>query len=265
MRKALGMLLLFAIGMLQARAADLRMDVSGEIGIDGQGKVFDYVIKTIVTPEVKQLVDSSVRGWQFEPVVNDGKPTFAKANMILTLLARKVDAGYQLHVERVRFTGNREAVSMTPPRYPMGSARAGLMGNVLLALRIDAAGKVLDAVAVQTSLPYRNLSQKKIEAFGRPFEEAAIEAAKKWTFEPANLEWGDAPEATLIMPVDYCLGDCVAPSRDGWRVEPNSVVRPIPWLAADKQQFDAAGLKRGESLALDSQVKLKTDVVGRSL
>lgn len=265
MRKALGMFLLLVLGAFQAQAADLRMDVSGEIGIDGQGKVFDYVIQTVVTPEVKQLIDRSVRGWQFAPVVRDGKPGYAKANMKLTLLAKKVDAGYQLQVERVRFTGHRKPVSMTPPRYPMGSARAGVMGNVLLALRIDAAGKVQDVMAVQTSLPYRNLSQKKIEAFGKPFEQASIEAAKKWAFEPANLEWGDDAETTLIVPVDFTLGDAPSQARDGWHVEPNSVMRPIPWLAADQQRFDATGLKQGEALALDLPVKLKTDVIGRSL
>lgn len=265
MRKLLGALLLLVLGTVQARADDLRMDVSGEIGVDGQGKVFDYVIKTIVTPEVKQLIDRSVRSWQFEPVVHDGKPGYAKANMTLTLLAKKVDAGYQLQVERVRFTGNRGTVSMPPPQYPMESARAGVMGSVLVAVRIDAEGKVLDVAAIQTSLPYRNLSQKKIEMAGKPLEKASIAAAKNWRFEPANLEWGDAAETTLIIPVDFWLGDASGPKRNGWHVEPNSVVRPIPWLAADKQQFDADGLKQGESLALDSPVKLKTEVLGSRL
>lgn len=265
MRKALGVFLLLVLGVFQAQAADLQMDVSGEIGIDGQGKVFDYDIKTIVTPEVRLLIDNAVRSWQFEPVIREGKPGYAKANMKLTLLAKKVDAGYQLQVERVRFYGNRAALSMMPPRYPMESARAGIMGNVLLALRIDAAGKVLDAIAVQTSLPYRNVKSQQIERFGKPFEKASIEAAKKWTFQPANLEWGDDSETTLVIPVDFTLGDAPSQARDGWHVEPNSVMRPIPWLATDQQKFDATGLKQGESLALDSPIKLKTDVIGRSL
>lgn len=263
MRKVLGMLLLLLVlGVFQARADDLRMNVSGEIGIDSQGKVFDYVIKTLVTPEVKQLIDRSVRSWQFEPVVHDGKPGYAKTNMVLTLLAKKVDAGYQLQVERVRFTGSRSAVSMMPPQYPAESVYAHVMGTVLVAVRIDAEGKVSDAMAVQTSLPYRNLSQKKIETLGRPLEKASIAAAKKWRFEAANLERGDTPETTLIIPVDFSLADAPSQVRDGWHVEPNSVVRPIPWLAADKQQFNADGLKQGESLALNSPVKLKTEVIG---
>lgn len=265
MRKALGVFLLLVLGVFQAQAADLRMEVSGEIGIDGQGKVFDYVIKTIVTPELKQLIDRSVRSWQFEPVLHGGKPGYAKADMKLTLLAKKVDAGYQLQVERVRFTGSRGAVAMPPPRYPMESARAGVMGSVLVALRVDAEGKVRDAVAVQTSLPYRNLSQKKIEALGKPFEKASIDAAKKWRFEAADPERGDAAETTLVVPVDFWLDDAPGPVREGWHVEPNSIVRPIPWLAADRQQFDTDGLKQGEALALDSPVKLKTEVAGHSL
>jgi len=265
MRKAMGLFLLLVLGVFQARADDLRMEVSGEVGIDGQGKVFDYVIKTLVTPEVKQLIDKSVRSWQFEPVINDGKPGYAKVNMRLTLLAKKVDAGYQLQVERVRFSGSRGAVSMQPPRYPLESARAGIMGSVLVAIRIDAAGKVLDAIAVQTTLPYRNLKPKQVEKLGKPFEKASVEAAKQWVFDPARLEWGDTPETTLIIPVDYTLGDMPDRVRDGWHVEPDSVVRPIPWLAADKQHFDAEGLKKGESLVLDSPVKLKSKVEGVTL
>ncbi|WDS35424.1 energy transducer TonB [Pseudoxanthomonas sp.] len=262
MSKVLGMLLLLVGLVPLAHAADLQMQVVGEVGIDPDGKVFATDIKTIVTPQVKDLIEKTVRDWQFEPVLVDGKPGHVKANMNLTLLAKKSDGGYQLQVERARFYSARATTRMTPPRYPPEPARAGIGANVLVAVRVDAQGKVIDAVAVETSLPYRNVNAKVARSWGKYFEKATIQAARDWEFAPARVEFGDVADATLIVPVTYRIGEM--PS-DGWQNNSEGERRQIPWLATESQQFDPAGLKQGESLALNQRVKLRTQVEGITL
>lgn len=260
MRGFLLLMLLAAVSPLQAQDRELRLDVSGEIAIDHQGAVYDYRIHTILTPEVRQIVDRSVRRWTFEPVVRDGKPVHAKSGMHLTLMAIPVDAGYQLRIEQVLFVGNRGAEKMAAPQYPREQLRAGLGAAVLVAVRVDAEGNVTDAVAVQSAVT----GARRRDRSSEPFEKASVAAMKQWRFRPADLAAGEPAEATLVVPMVYAVGARPrAPA--GWHDAGTDLSRPIPWLSADKQQFDANGLKEGQTLALDNPVTLTTSVVGTTL
>lgn len=247
---------LFAVAALLSlaapvRAGDVLIDVKGEIGIDPQGNVYAVDVKTVVHPQVAEMVRKSAMQWKFSPIIRNGKAVYAKTNMSLTLAAKKVDAGYQLQVENARFLGpRRQAVSMEPPRYPLDAVRAGIGGNVLIAVRVDAEGKVIDAAMVQYSLPYRNLGDKAAERWGKVFGGASIEAVKRFRYMPANPAEGEEPEATIIVPMDFRLGDTPPQPVAGWHDEGASKRMPIPWLQAQQQSFDATGLRQGESLSL---------------
>lgn len=250
-------LLLPALSLAQDRKP-LQLDVSGEIAIDHQGAVYDYKIHTLLAPEVKKIVEDSVRHWRFEPVLRDGKPVYAKSGIHLTLSALPVETGYRLRIDKVRFVGHRAATKMVPPEYPMDAKRAAIGARILVAVRIDAQGKVLDAVAVQsvvtnTRRPNRSADQ---------FEKASVAAMKQWLFQPANIEAGDSAETTLIVPIEYSVDWRTAGS---WRDSNPGQSRPIPWLPADKQEFDAAGLKSGQSLALDNPLRPKEAIEGKTL
>lgn len=262
MSKLLVLLLLLG-GMIPAVAAEeIKLQVVGEIGIDPEGKVFATDIKTVVMPKVKELIDTTVSRWQFEPVLVDGKPAHVKSGMNLTLAAEKVGEGYQLRIERARFYSARSMLRTIPPRYPTEAARAGVGADVLVAVRVDAAGKVVDAAVVETSLPYRNAGAKTGEKWAKYFEKATLAAVKDWEYAPARIEFGEVDDATLIVPVSYRMGEA---SFNGWQVESGQTRKQIPWLAENAQQFDAAGLRQGESLALNQSVKLKTQVEGTPL
>lgn len=247
-----------------AQDAGLRLSVEGEIGVDPSGAVFDCRIDTELTPTVRELVERSVRQWKFEPVLRDGKATHAKARLHLTLVAREATEGFRLQVEHVRFSGYRDAVSMKPPRYPKQAAINGVGGDVLVAIRIDATGKVIDAVAVQTSWPYKKVAAKAAEKWGALLETASVEAARNWTFEPADGALHEEGDTTLIVPISFRM-NVDRPPREGWHYESAGPTRTIPWLEPSRQAFDASGLKDGESLALDYSMKLKTPVVGSVL
>nr|WP_295379477.1 TonB family protein [Pseudoxanthomonas sp.] len=264
MNRAWGLALCLLAMNALAQDAGLRLPVNGEIGVDPTGAVFDYRIDTELTPAVKALVERSVRQWKFEPVMRDGRATHAKARLHLTLIARQVDEGFRLQVEHVRFSGYRDAISMKPPRYPKQAAINGVGGDVLVAIRVDASGKVTDAVAVQTSWPYKKVAAKAAEKWGPMLETASVEAARNWTFEPADAAPHAEGDTTLIVPISYRM-NVDRPPREGWHYESAGPARTIPWLDPSRQAFDASGLKEGEVLALDYSMKLKTPVIGSSL
>ncbi|MFT4198827.1 MAG: hypothetical protein QM601_13160 [Pseudoxanthomonas sp.] len=264
-RGLLTAMLLLGLGWSAAACADeLRMAVTGEVGIDPQGNVFAVDIQTVVTPAVHDLLEKTVRQWKFEPVVQDGKAVYAKSLMHLDLLAKKVDSGYQLQVDGVRFCASRRALAMQPSSYPREAARARVMADVLVAVRVDAGGQVVDAVATQVAFPQRGIGPSQAASWSKTFAKAAVEAARNWRYAPADVAAGDLADATLIVPVTYRV-DAASASTEGWRNLPNVISTPIPWLPAAAQSFDATGLRQGEALALQSNIALKTPVVGQAL
>lgn len=257
-------LLLALSGALAAQERkELRLDVAGEIGIDPQGAVFDYRIETILPPEMKVLVEKAVRQWTFEPVLREGQPVHAKSKLRLTLAAVPVEKGYQLRVEDIRFFGTRQPLKMVPPRYPMGAMEAGVGADILVAVRIGVDGTVQDAFAAQSRLINAGNSEKRNRKWEKLFEQPTLDAVKDWKFQAADLAAGDAAETTLLVPVSFRM-EGMPSFEHGWREGP-STAKTIPWLPTERQKYDASGLKEGESIALDSPVRMKASVVGTTL
>lgn len=245
--KGLLFLLLALPGLAQAQGKELRMDVAGEIGIDPQGAVSDCKIYTILTPPVEKTIIDSIRRWKFEPVMHAGVPIAAKSRLWLTLSTLPAgDQGYRLRIDKIRFLGNRKPIGdMVPVRYPKAAQRASISAVVLVAVRVDRAGNVVDAVATQSSLFGSQALARAREPVARlwrkSFEDSAVAAAKQWKFTPADPSAGEADETTLVMPVEYRIG--YSQISGEWRDALASPIGPIPWLSAEKQQYDAIGLQ----------------------
>ena len=81
--------------------------------------------------------------------------------------------------------------AMNPPRYPPAALRSGITGTVVLIVSVDANGNVTD-VSVERSSRNRDLDR------------AAIQAARKWRFNPAMQD--GRPAAGLVrIPVEFNL------------------------------------------------------------
>ena len=85
------------------------------------------------------------------------------------------------------------AVTRVKPVYPMDARRRGISGQVTLRLYVDAAGGVRD-VQVQVAEP------------AGVFEEKAVEAVRKWRFEPAVFK-GAPVGVWMTLPVRFALDE----------------------------------------------------------
>ncbi|MBI5519152.1 MAG: energy transducer TonB [Desulfovibrio sp.] len=83
------------------------------------------------------------------------------------------------------------AVKRVKPIYPMNARRRGISGQVTLRLYVDAEGGVRE-VLVQAAEP------------AGVFEEKAVEAARKWRFEPAVFK-GAPVGVWMTLPVRFAL------------------------------------------------------------
>src|SRR5215831_9829265 len=78
------------------------------------------------------------------------------------------------------------------PRYPESARRRGIEGTVLLKMRITAQGRVED-VQVVRSAGYPDL------------DESAMEAVRRWRFEPARRNGEPVAEDAVLLPVVFQL------------------------------------------------------------
>ena len=95
-------------------------------------------------------------------------------------------------IDDVAATVDISSKNMNPPRYPPAAARAGIEGTVILIIDVDANGNVTN-VAVEKSSRNRDLDR------------AAMEAARKWRFNPSVVN-GQKAAGRVRVPVDFNMG-----------------------------------------------------------
>jgi TonB family protein len=103
------------------------------------------------------------------------------------------------------------------PIYPADALRDRVAGTVGLEIVVDETGHVVDA--------------KVVEPAGHGFDEAALDAVKTWTFEPARQN--DAPvRATIQLTLPFEPPPLPAPAK----VEPRALAVPVPALPPAEQK-----------------------------
>jgi hypothetical protein len=260
----------------------LTTQLDGQITIDPQGRTADYTIDTPVSDALKNKLGEIIRGWEFEPVVIDGKPVTASASMRLSLVGFQDGAAIRVGIDNVTFpdadgVGSDEpppvelkSQKMTPPDYPSDNFHSGLEGRVLLYVRVAPDGRVADVAAGQSGLynPQRELSDKTLAKGLSRFESAALKAARAWKFEvKVNAQQTTDDDFTIHVPVEFHLshlGAWVGPGR--WYHQVRTPSRPAPWLAQPPVQRVGVGdVVGGEILPLASALKLKTPLPAAAL
>ena len=160
--------------------------------IGADGKVRDVRVLRSV-PFLDQAAVAAVRQWEYEPAQRDGKPTPVVMTVTTTF---RMDVGREygpLIVPPwpaaegvVRVGGNVPPPRLTKnvrPDFPRDAQERRVGGAVMLEVLIGADGKVKDVRVIRSS-PL--------------FDKAAIEAARKWEYEPTEIDGIAVP---VVMPV----------------------------------------------------------------
>jgi hypothetical protein len=249
----------------------LEISADGEVQIAVDGSVSDYRLRNQVPPSVADLVGKNVRHWHFQPIIVDGSAVVAKTAMHLGLKAEPIDGkeNYRVRITEVRFGEPQRNARTRPPHYPELAVQAHLGAKVLLAVRLDENGQVLDAQAYQTSLDARTRSDGDAERWRRLFEHASIAAAKDWHYDMTETVNGKPIGANAIVPVVFTVRDLSAPQPPAgkWKAYLPGPLHPAPWMDAERvaDARDLSSLQDDKALSLDSRFHLKDDVVGKVL
>lgn len=244
----LGLALLLAPTQVLAGPSDALEEVSvltldGRIVIEPDGVVSDVTVETKLTPALAEVVKRHVAGWRFRPVLVDGVAKRASTALRLGLAGAGEGGELRIWVDSVSFPDYRKPTALRPdgelepitgrvlrpPGYPPGLQQRGMMGTVLLAIRVTPEGKVGDVVAVQSMAYLFNkpagLNPRALEVL----EANAINAARRWSFNVPNAASRTPGQLTVTVPVQYDLGYVLEAPGQWLRVK-RTAKRPIGWL-----------------------------------
>jgi len=178
----------------KARQARVEGIVILEVKIDEQGNVADTrVLRSI--PLLDQAAIDAVKQWEYEPMLVDGKPR----QVIFTVTARfkldgvnkpkSLDEFAQGAVQAIKDIKPPKLVKEVPPVYPEAARVAQVQGVVILGVKTDEQGKVID-VMVLRSIPL--------------LDQAAIDSVRQWIYEPMIIE-GKAVPVVFTVTVRFHL------------------------------------------------------------
>ena len=237
------------------RQVESSLLVKGAIGINADGSVDTL---TIDQPDkfpagLLDFVDKQIKAWKFEPVLVEGKAVRARSPMSVRVVARAVgEDSYSIAIRNASFGGEPpkegEALSskwMGPPRYPELVARSGASGTVYLVVKADRQGRVVDAVVEQINL--RTIgTDKEMEAWRKALADAALKAARKWTFTPpVRGELADDESWSVRVPCDFKMDDRADFVYGKWDQYIPGPRQAIPWSEEDRPGFSPDSLAAG--------------------
>lgn len=247
----------------------LELVAVGEVQIGADGHVLDYTLKNKLAPAVSALVDKNVRKWTFDPVLVAGKPVIAKTSVHLRLKAVPTQQdNYSLQITNVIFGEPKMAARNIPPKYPLAAVQAHLGAKVILWLKLDESGNVIDAQPYQTSLDGRATTEAEAERWRVLFEKSSIAAAKNWHYDLNETLNGKAVGTTVFAPTSYFIDEPGKSQAAGeWKALLPGPVHTGPWNTTNQLAVtrDLSTLQQGETQPLDSHFRLKEDVIGKTL
>lgn len=218
--------------------------VRGTIDVDAQGAVTGYAIRkeSSYSRAIVDLVAQVVPGLRFEPVLRDGQPTAARADMNLVFVARKRgDDSMAIALRSAWFGDPGKSGKIRPrerlaPRFPLPLMRERVSGTVYVVMRILPDGRVDGAVAEQVNLR-KSGSEREMARWRRDLGRAAVATLQRWEFMPFEPE-EDADDASVRVPVDFILPGTLGAEANAlagrWDVYLPGPREAVPWRKGEQ-------------------------------
>ncbi|MEJ5208257.1 energy transducer TonB [Denitratimonas sp. CY0512] len=253
LRTMCGLVLFLVAGVAMAAGArasgkqlEASMRVSGEIHIatDGSVESLELNHEEELERSLAGFIRQTIMAWRFEPIMQQGVAVPAKAPVSLRLTAVSNDEGefrafirsasFEVYdpqdATQVRWEKNRA------PTYPNQALRAGVQGDVHLALKIGPDGGVEDAAVRQVNL-LSAASDNRMKRWRGLLSDASLKAVRDWRFlPPTEGESAAEPYWLVSVPVSFRLTTMHrAKSRhEGtWTAYVPGPLQPLPWLSPE--------------------------------
>jgi TonB family protein len=270
-------------GMVQAAEGLERvalMTVNAHIMIETDGTVSQVDIDTKITPQLAESLQRTLLKWRYQPVVVAGQARRAKVGVSLALAAEQEGENYKVRLDGVDYPdvlnpsavladGEAEPISagrMQPPGYPPSLQVRGVMGRVLLAIRVTPEGKAGEVMIVQSLLYDIKRPTTLTRRTVVDFQHVAMNVARNWTFKVPAGSARRVEDMTVTVPVVFSMGyyDLDAPGQ--WVPVLRLPRQTIPWLPASQTRSGLGVASSGGGVSqFGAGPKLMQDVSGMAL
>jgi hypothetical protein len=253
--------------------AEASMLVTGWIEVAPDGGVYNYSIdhSERIPPPVVDLIKKAVPGWKFhflEPV-----SAVQRARMNVRIVAKPVDGEHDsIAISGANFgDGNATATDQVTfkdrqqPKYPREALDARVGGTVFLLMRVGRSGQIDDVAVEQVNLgAYGRESQMR--HFRSVLGDAALEAAKKWTFNlPTTGKHVLDSHWDVRVPVNFDLRPAGLPMEETYGKWEPYIPGPresVPWHQADAKRIPSDAIPTGSITSTDQSLQLSTALGG---
>lgn len=147
----------------EARKAKVEGVVILGARIDKEGQVSRVIVQKGMDPLLNQAAVDAVKQWKYEPMIIKGKSVEA----LFTVTVRFALKGKEIAVGEVE---PPKLINKVNPVYPEEARRSHIQGVVLLGVRIDEVGNVVNVEVLKSESSLLN--------------KPAVDAVKQWKYEP---------------------------------------------------------------------------------
>jgi hypothetical protein len=239
-------------------------NLNGHIDIAPDGTVKDYSLAPSLSQQpLKDALDRRIRSWRFEPVTDQGHPIIARILLTARLQVDRNPANKDMAISlsKVRFydpqaqdSSGKAMKSLRPPEYPECAICSGIGANVLLLLKLDENGRVIEmGVREMELLVTGPLEPIEAAKWARQFRTSALGGAHGWIFPPASRENCGQP-CLVEVPIRYSIDGVV------WSGVQPVATGLLPWAPP---QAPIVGLGAGGALASTRRLIDPTQTEGR--
>lgn len=196
----------------EARKAGVEGIIILEAKADEQGNVVDARVLRSV-PALDQAALDAIRQWKYEPMIIGGKPRKVVFTVTVRFALKEGDRTKLL--EKFAQGAVKAEGALQPPAlikevapvYPEAARTAKVEGVVILSVKADETGKIVD-VMVLRSIPL--------------LDQAAIDAVKQWVYEPTVVQ-GKAVAVVFTVTVRFVLQENQIKPGDTLDIEANDM------------------------------------------
>ena len=251
------------------KAPEASMVVTGWISVAPDGSVQGYTIDhSEKLPQVViNHIQRKVPAWKFR--FDEPAAVVQRVQMHLRINATPIDdKRYGVAIASASFGNtdgsNTDSISCKDcpsMRYPKEAMKAHVSGTVYLVIRVNRQGKVENIVAEQVNLHTRT-SEARMGYLREVLADAAIQGARKWTYNPPTTgKYAADSYWNIRTPVMFTL----IPGEDDygkWEVYVPGPRQPVPWLNEGKNDISPDTIPAGSISLVNSSLHLATPLGG---
>jgi TonB family protein len=154
----------------------------------------------------QHAAEVSAKNWLFAPARHGGQAVAATVRVPMILAARYEEPKGKNRVQP-------KVVDRSPPEYPMAMRYSGIRGEVLVDFVVDIEGRTRNVFVLRSLNP--------------AFDDSAVEAVRKWRFEPARVD-GVPVNTHMQVPVVFQLTDTPEGGTSGIEIVKRGDLSKLP-------------------------------------